>query len=137
MVFVYDQGSEFNGTLEQVWAFNKAHSEHPHASISNISREQINETTRIMSYDFRGREGVIKIKYKGTTHFPLGMTYEYLEGPFAGSKAFQYYIPKGDKTEVVMVGNLLSPNLLDDKLKALYDDYVQIVFDEDNVSMSK
>ncbi len=23
------------------------------------------------SYDFRGREGVVKIKYKGTTHFPV------------------------------------------------------------------
>ncbi len=33
-----------------------------------------------------------------------------------------------------MVGNLVSPNLPDDKLKALYDDYVQVVFDEDNVS---
>ena len=80
---------------------------------------------------------MVKIKYKGTTIFPVGVTYEYLEGPFAGSKVFQYYIPKGDKTEVVMVGNLFSPNLTDDKLKALYDDYVQVVFDEDNVSMSK
>ena len=65
------------------------------------------------------------------------MTYEYLDGPFAGSKVFQYYIPKGDKTEVVMVGNLVSPSLPDDKVKVLYEDYVQVVFDEDNVSMSK
>ena len=137
MVFIYDQGSEFNGTLEQVWAFNKAHSEHPHASISNVSREPINETTRIVSYDFQGGEGVIKIKYKVTTHFPLGMTYEYLEGPFAGSKAFQYYIPKGGKTEVVVVSNLASPNLSDDKVKALYDDYARVTFEEDNVYISK
>jgi hypothetical protein len=137
MVFILDQGSEFNGTLEEVWDFVRAHNEHPHASISNISIDQLNETTVIASYDFRGREGVVKITYRGATHFPLGFTYDFLEGPFAGSKVFQYYIPKGDKTEVVMVGNLVSPDLTDDKLKALYDDYVQVVFDEDNVSMSK
>jgi hypothetical protein len=65
------------------------------------------------------------------------MTYEYLEGPLAGSKIFQYYVPKGSKTEVVVVGNLASPSLSDRELKALYDDYTQICFDEDDTSMSK
>ncbi len=137
MVFLLDRGSEFNATLEEVWAFNRAHFEHPHPSVSNASREQVNETTRIMSYDFRVRGGVIKIRFKSTAHPPVGTIYEYLDGPFAGSKVFQYYIPKGDKTEVVMVGNLVSPNLPDDKLRSLYEDYTQIAFDEDNAYLSK
>jgi hypothetical protein len=137
MVFLLDQGSEFDGTIEQVWTFNRTHREHPHASISNVSIEQVNENARIMSYDFRVREGLIKIKYKSTAHLPVGITYEYLEGPFAGSKIFQYYVPKGDKTEVVMVGNLASPSLTDDELQSLYDDYARILYEEDNASMSE
>jgi hypothetical protein len=41
------------------------------------------------------------MKEKGTIFYPLGVAYEFIEGPFIWSKYFIYYIPQeGNKTEL-------------------------------------
>jgi hypothetical protein len=41
---------------------------------------------------------------------PLGLVVEALEGPIAGSKFFNYYTPKGNKTGVTVIGDFKSPS---------------------------
>ena len=49
----------------------------------------------------------IKSKVKGTMYYPVGFVLEYIEGHFARSKSFTYYIPTqvGNKTSVTVVGD--------------------------------
>jgi hypothetical protein len=46
-----------------------------------------------------------------TSFAPLGLAYDVLEGPFAGSKFFLYYTPRGERTEVAIVGEFTSPTI--------------------------
>ncbi len=45
-------------------------------------------------------------KKKGIIFYPLGVAYEFIEGPSRGSKYFVYYIPQEDnKTRLVMAAD--------------------------------
>ena len=56
-------------------------------------------------------------KSRLTMDAPFGIVQEYLEGPMAGSKNFQYHIPKGDKTGVTVVGEFVGKGMDDDSVK--------------------
>jgi hypothetical protein len=53
----------------------------------------------------------LRIKTKRCFFYPLGVAYEFMEGPFKG-KYFIYYIPQdGNKTRVIMAGDFILPPL--------------------------
>jgi hypothetical protein len=81
----------------------------------------------------------IKIKAKGTIYYPLGMAFEILEGPFSGSKFFNYYIPKdNNKTSVNIVGDFRSNVISDDEhLKSAVIGFLEKVYNEDVAYLTK
>jgi hypothetical protein len=79
----------------------------------------------------------VRMKIKNTLYPPFGMVQEHLEGPTAGSRAFLYYIPKGDKTGVTVVGDYRLEGADDQQTKAAIMAQLQLVFDEDNENIKK
>jgi len=75
----------------------------------------------------------IKTKLRVTRFYPFGVAIELLEGPLAGSKFFNYYIPNGNKTGVTVVGEFKSPIMTDEsQLRQAVLSFLEQAFNEDS-----
>ena len=79
----------------------------------------------------------VRMKIKNTLYPPFGIVQEHLEGPTAGSKAFLYYIPKGDRTGVTVVGDFRLEGADEQRTKEAILAQLQVVFEEDNSNLKK
>lgn len=125
----------FDGPIEKVWKYLQSE-EHRHPSVKMISRDVSGNVVTITSErTFMGK--VVKGKIKNTLYPPFGFVHEHLEGPTAGSKAFLYYIPKGDKTGITIVGDFIINGLDEKATRDAIMAQLQITFDEDNANLKK
>ena len=140
MVFIEDRESIFDAPIDKVWRLAKAHSSEGskiHPSFKNIETRMLNDNTFINSWYENIHEQAIKIKMKGTLFYPLGIAFEMIEGPFAGSTYFIYYVPTSDnKTKVVVAGEFRSASIDptvgdDERLRSIVLSTLEKVFDED------
>jgi hypothetical protein len=137
MVFIVDDGSEFNAPLDKVWKLNMTEGEHSHPSLRNAKSEMEGEHP-ILNYETQMPDGSwAKSKVRLTAFPPLGVVFETLEGPLAGSKSFQYYTPKGSKTGITVVGEYVSAGVPDAALKGAVTQFLETVFKEDQANMEK
>jgi hypothetical protein len=137
MVFIFDDGSSFKAPLAKVWKLNQSEGEHSHPSLRNQKGEQQGEHF-ILSYETKMPDGSwSKSKVKTTAFPPLGIAFETLEGPMAGSKSFQFYTPKGDETGVTVVGEYVSIGVPDAALKGAVLAFLGTVFDEDQDNLAR
>jgi len=135
MVYLLDEGSVFNAPIERVWEYLRSE-QHIHPSMSSVTREVTGDTATITSERTIGGKRV-KMKIKNTLYPPFGMVQEHLEGPTAGSRAFLYYIPKGDKTGVTVIGDFRLEGADEQRTKDTVLAQLQITFDEDNANLMK
>ena len=137
MVFILDEGSVFNGPLDKVWKLNASEGQHNHPSLRNMSSEMDGERV-VLKYESKMKDGTYaKEKVRLTFYPPVGTATEVLEGPRAGSKSFQFYIPKGSKTGITVVGDFKSPTLSDSDLKFFVMQFLDTVFNEDQKNLAK
>ena len=137
MVFVLDEGSVFKGTLDKIWKLNASEGEHSHPSLRNQRAERQGDHV-ILSYETQMPDGSwAKNKSRTTAYPPLGIMFETLEGPMAGSKSFQFYTPKGKETGVTVVGEFVSKGAPDAAVKAGVMQFLSTVFEEDQKNLSK
>ena len=135
MVYLIDEGSVFDAPIEKIWKYLSS-DEHRHASLKILSREVTGNTVVITAErNIMGK--MVKTKIKNTLYPPFGMVQEHLEGPTSGSKAFLYYIPKGNKTGVTIVGDFLVSGLDEQSTRDAVLAMLQAVFDEDNANLKK
>jgi hypothetical protein len=116
LVFIEDSGSFFEASLDKIWKLAEAHNKELnkiHPAMKNSKTEAISENSSIVSYESDVQGQTIKSRIKITMYYPLGMAFEMLEGPLAGSKFFNYYIPMGNRTGVTVVGEFKSPVMSD------------------------
>ena len=135
MVFIIDEGSEFDAPLDKVWKLNQAHitdATKIHTNGKNRKSEMINENTAITSWESDMQGQTVKTKMKLSIYSPIGLAIEVLEGPMAGSKFFNYYTPKGNKTGVTVVGDFKSPGMSDDQIRQTVFAFLEQAFNEDN-----
>ena len=136
MVFIIDEGSEFDAPLEKVWKLNEAHAKDAakiHPGGKNFKTENVNENTIIQSWESDIQGQTVKTKIKISIFYPLGVAIELLEGPTAGSKFFNYYIPNGNKTGITVVGDFKSPMISDkNQLKQTVMSFLEESFNEDS-----
>lgn len=97
-----------------------------HPNTRNANTEILNETTFIYSWeqvdDANGQN--IRMKIRGTMYYPLGIAFEILEGLFADSKYFIYYIPiDNNKTGVTVVRDFKSNMISEDEIKPIVLDF--------------
>ena len=67
----------------------------------------------------------------------MGIAFETLEGPMAGSKSFQFYTPKGNETAVTVVGEYVSKGVPDADLRQAVMAFLGTVFNEDQKNLSE
>jgi hypothetical protein len=138
MVFILDQGSVFDAPLEKIWKLMFSHSEHKHPSMKNFKVEPTADPSSFIgTWESELKGTAIPFKAKFTYFPPVGFTMEHLEGPFAGSKEFEYYTPMGDKTGITCVGEYKAVGMSDDQLRAATAFFYDKVFREDQDNLAR
>ncbi len=138
MVYILDEGSEFDAPIDRIWAYLQSETEHDHRSIKPISMEMQGDNVLVITNEVTmPNMPVARNKIKLTMYPPFGIVQEYLEGPMAGTKTFQYYIPKGSKTGVTVVGNFTASGMDDDMTKHIAMSVLELAFNEDNENLQK
>jgi len=135
MVYVLDDGAIFDAPIDSVWKYLQSE-EHHHPSLKLIGREVTGNVVTITA-DRTLMGKTVRMKVKNTLYPPFGMVQEHLEGPTAGSKAFLYYIPKGEKTGVTVVGDFRLEGADEQRTKEAILAQMQVVFEEDNRNLKK
>lgn len=137
MVFIVDEGSNFKAPIDKIWELNMSEGQHSHPSLRNQKGEQEGEHV-ILSYETQMPDGSwAKQKVRTTAYPPVGIAFETLEGPMAGSRSFQFYTPKGNETAVTVVGEFVSKGVPDAALKGAVLAFLGTVFDEDQKNLSR
>lgn len=138
MVFILDEGGVFEAPLEKIWKLNSSPTEHRHPSMKNMKVERTADpTTFFLTWETEVRGSTFKNKAKLIYLPPIGFAMDYVEGPLAGSKEFQYYIPKGNKTAITCVGEWKAAGFPDDQLRALVISSYDEAFREDQANLAR
>jgi hypothetical protein len=110
MVHITDEGSEFDAPVELVWKYLQSDQEHgaSHKGRRNFSRKELGPNVVELAWEYEADGKWIRSANRLTMLPPVGFSVEPLEGPLAGSKFYNYYTPRGPKTEVTVVGEYTS-----------------------------
>jgi hypothetical protein len=135
MVYLFDEGSIFDATIDKIWKYLPS-DQHQHSSMKLLSRESTGNAVVITAErNIMGK--LVRTKIKNTLYPPFGFVQEHLEGPTAGSRAFVYYVPKGNKTAITVVGDFHLEGADEQKTKDAVLAQLQVSFDEDNANLKK
>jgi hypothetical protein len=131
MVFILDEGSEFDAPISKVWALAQTEGAHKHSSQINTKMSMEGEHM-VLAFGTKMPDGkMVDQKIRLTSFPPVGFFLEYVEGPMTGTKLFQYYVPNGSKTGVRVVGEATSKMMPDDMLRGAVLQGLAVAFSED------
>ncbi|HTP53853.1 MAG TPA: hypothetical protein VML94_02675 [Thermoplasmata archaeon] len=136
MVFVRDEGSVIDASLDAVWEFIGSGDAHSHAHRHQAWRRERgegNSGTYSWEQEFSG--GRARFAMHWVSYHPLGVAYEVIEGPFAGSRFFLYYTPMGARTGVTVVGEFVSPSIPEARLESEVLRFFAVEFDQDHAAI--
>jgi len=138
MVHIKDEGSHFDAPLDVVWKYNQSPDDHNRAhKHRNSEMKPISENQFQVSWEQEIEGKWVKISNRMTTLPPTGLAIEVLDGPLAGSKFFNYYTPKGNKTEVTIVGEFTSKMIPEAQLHQTVLKFLQEAFESDNSAIQE
>jgi hypothetical protein len=136
MVYVRDDGV-FEASIDKVWKYLQSPEIHRHDSIlSQTVMDQEGNTLKIRA-EVKGPQGKEEQMWRMTVDPPFGFELEVLSGSQKGSTNTHTYVPMGDKTKVIVVGNFNVEGLDDDATKRAMLDYFAKVFEEDNQAIQR
>lgn len=136
MVFLRDEGSVFDAPLDMVWRFVSSRELHAAAHRHRrVRRRRLPGNSGRYSWEqpFDGRS--VRFTMRWTAFPPVGIAYDVLEGPFAGSRFFLYYRPKGSRTGVSVAGEFVSPTLAAEQVPAAVDRFFAKEFEQDQAGL--
>ncbi len=133
MVYVRDEGSEFEAPIDFVWKYifgGDAH-DSSHTTARNPEFKQVSDIT--IEY---GSERLLRGKWapdrlRITMVEPIAVTTEWLEGVLAGSKLVYVYSPKGEKTGIDVYGEFTSKTLPPEEVEAAAREFLETEFAAD------
>jgi len=134
LVHIEDSGSFFDAPIDKIWKLVEAHGTDLtkiHPDMKNVKAEMVSENSNVVGYDNEMQGQTIRSKIKITSYYPLGLAFEMLEGPLAGSKFFNYYIPSGNRTGITAVGEFKSSSMNDDMIRQAVKSMFDTGFDQD------
>lgn len=137
MVRVVDEGSVFEAPLERVWTLMRSQEYHHHPSMLGFRASPTSDPD-VLELSWEMPLGGLRVPMAARLTFypPLGFTMDYVEGPLAGSKEFEFYTPHGDRTAITVVGDYVSPSMDDEELRAAADRVLTDVFEEDAANLA-
>lgn len=140
MVLVVDSGGRLDISQERLWKLLMAHVPDMakiHAGREDWKGAMVDDHTLVGTYTnlVGGKSTLIKLRL--TVFPPLGFVFEALEGPFSGSKFFQYFVVKGDHLETTVVGDFQSTVIPADRLEMEARGFLQALWGEDLAYLSK
>ena len=137
MVYVKDDGV-YDEPLEKIWKYIQAPEDHVHETIlSQKVLEQEGNTMKLRVETFNARGGKEEQIWRMTMDPPFGHELEVLEGSTKGTKQAHVYIPMGEKTKVIVVGDFKMPGADDETIRKGTLDYLAKVFTEDSAQLRK
>ena len=134
MVFILDDGAYFNAPLDKIWKLLEAHGVDGlkiHPGDKNQKMEMAADNVMVAEWENVVGGRAVKTKVRFSLYPPLGTAGEFLEGPFAGSKFFNIYTPKNQRTYITAVGEWKSPSIPEGKLKKAVLSMLDKEFGED------
>jgi hypothetical protein len=132
MVHIKDEGSQFDAPLDIVWKYVQNPEDHGRTHNSrNTQVKPLGENTMELSWEQDLMGTPVKIKSRVTALPPVGLAIEMLEGPMAGSKFFNIYTPRGNKTEVSVIGDFGSKTIPPVQVEPTVRGFLEVVYNED------
>lgn len=133
MVYLKDEGSEFDAPIDFVWKYifgGEAH-DAAHTTTRNPKFKKISDITIEYSSDrlLRGKWAPDRMRI--SMFPPISVVTEWLEGVLAGSKLTYVYSPDGNKTRIDVYGEFTSKTLPPDEVEAAAREFLQTEFDAD------
>jgi hypothetical protein len=138
MVFLQDEGSVFGAPVEEVWRFVGSGDHHSHAHRHRKVRRRLlpgNSGSYSWEQDFLGRPERFTMRW--SSFYPVGIAYAVLAGPLSGSKFFLYYVPRGPRTGVTVVGEFVSPTIPSEEVAAAVDRFFSTEFEQDRSAIEQ
>lgn len=135
-MFVLDEGSVFDAPLDAVWSFVGSGDEHSRAHRHRAWQRELgegNSGTYSWEQEFGGSTARFTMHW--VSYHPLGVAYDVREGPFAGSRFFLYYIPRGPKTAVTVAGTFTSESIPEERLEEEVRRFFSVEFDQDHAAI--
>ena len=136
MVFLRDEGSVFDAPAEAVWKFVSSGNHHSDAHRHRKVRRRLlpgNSGRYSWEQEFLGRSERFTMTW--VSYYPVGVAYRVLAGPFAGSRFFLYYVPRGRRTGVSVVGDFVSPTIPPGEILAAVDRFFSTEFEQDRAAI--
>jgi hypothetical protein len=137
MVFIEDSGSLFDAPVDVVWKYLQSAADHgpSHKGRRNVEQKPLGENSIQRTWEQEVNGQWVRMSNRITTFAPVGYAVESIEGPMAGSKWITYYIPRGDQTEVGVVGEWTSKTVPADQIQAAVMANLTRSFDEDTAGL--
>lgn len=133
MVYVKDEGSEFDAPIDFVWKYVFGGEGHDaaHKTTRNPTFKKVSDIT--IEY---GSERLLRGKWapdrlRITMVPPIAVTTEWLEGALAGSKFVYAYSPQGAKTRIDVYGEFTSKTLPAGEVEAAAREFLESEFNAD------
>ncbi len=133
MVHVRDEGATFDATVDVVWQYLNSGPTHAgaHKLIRNRVQQPAGENAVLATMERNWAGEWVKVVSRMTRLPPLGIVQEFIEGPFAGSKAMLVYTPQGRKTRVDVYGEFTSPTIAERDVEKAALRWLAESYDED------
>jgi hypothetical protein len=138
MVFIVDSTDVFDAPVDEVWSYLSAPREHQAAHGHwKVMRRRLGPRSGRYSWNqtFAGRPTRFAMRW--TSYHPTGIAYRVERGPFQGSTFFLYYVPRGDRTAVTIVGEFVSPTLPRGRLRSAVGRFFAREFREDHEAIRR
>src|SRR5207244_5381225 len=104
MEYLREDGA-YGASIKKIWKYIQDPESHQHESIlSQKVLEQKGNTMKIRA-EIAGPQGKAEETWQMRMDPPVGFELQVLEGPTKGSKQSHTYVPMGNKTKVIVVGD--------------------------------
>jgi len=127
MVFLKDEGSDFDAPIDFVWKYISGGEAHDgvHKTTRNPKFKKVSEVTFEYASErlLRGKWAPDRMRI--SMFPPVSVVTEWLEGVLAGSKLVYVYSPHGNRTRIDVYGELTSPTLPASEVEAAAREFLE------------
>jgi hypothetical protein len=133
MVYVKDEGSEFEAPIDFVWKYIFGGEGHDsaHTTTRKPKFEKVSDVTIIYASEryLRGKWAPDRMRI--SMFPPVSVVTEWLEGALAGSKLTYVYSPRGERTGIDVYGEFTSQTLKPSEVEAAAREFLESEFNAD------